>query len=304
MKTLFACFSALLLSFGAAQVCEPGFKRVSHAVGETCVPQNPERIVALDGSSLDHLLAMGVTPVGAAFSGNRQVADYGSFDPEIQERVAEVTVVGQTTQPNLETILSLQPDLILGNAGWHGELYDKLSAVAPTVFTEEVITWKENLELHGEALGLEEEAAALRAAYDARVSALRSALGDRLQDEVSLVRIHPDTVRLYGVQSFGGEILADVGFARPESQRNLEESYRNISTELLPQADGDVLIYFQDNPDESLLPQLEAVGLWPGLRAVQNENAHEVAFRTWLGTSYLDAMQALDDLAAMYGVTE
>jgi ABC-type Fe3+-hydroxamate transport system substrate-binding protein len=42
-----------------------GTRVVSHAMGETEVPADPQRVVVLDGPVLDACFALGVTPVGA-----------------------------------------------------------------------------------------------------------------------------------------------------------------------------------------------------------------------------------------------
>ena len=80
-------------------------------------------------------------------------------------------LVGEIGEPNLEQIAALKPDLILGSDVRVKDFYDELSAIAPTVFTESVgVTWKENLKVHAQALGREEQAAALMTAYQKRAA--------------------------------------------------------------------------------------------------------------------------------------
>src|SRR3546814_6831851 len=53
-------------------------------------------------------------------------------------------VVGLIEEPNLEAIAAQRPDLILGAKERHEALYEELSGIAPTVFTESSGTnWKE-----------------------------------------------------------------------------------------------------------------------------------------------------------------
>ncbi|MGC4075066.1 MAG: ABC transporter substrate-binding protein [Nibricoccus sp.] len=52
------------------------------------------------------------------------------------DATAQVQLVGQTTEPNLEQIAAMRPDLILGAKVRHEAIYDQLSAIAPTVFSE------------------------------------------------------------------------------------------------------------------------------------------------------------------------
>ena len=47
-------------------------RAISHALGETIVPLNPQRVVVLTQAALDNSLALGVKPVGSSFSGFAQ----------------------------------------------------------------------------------------------------------------------------------------------------------------------------------------------------------------------------------------
>lgn len=67
--------------------------------------------------------------------------------------------MGTIEQPNLEKIAALEPDLILSSKLCHEQIYEQLNEIAPTVFSETTgVTWKENFEVHAEALGRTEEA--------------------------------------------------------------------------------------------------------------------------------------------------
>lgn len=69
-------------------------------------------------------------------------------------------LVGTIEEPNLEAIAALEPDLVISSKVRHEQIYDELSAIAPTVFAENAgATWKENVLLYGEAVGREAAAA-------------------------------------------------------------------------------------------------------------------------------------------------
>ena len=57
----------------------------------------------------------------------------------IREQMEGVTSVGAETQPNLEEIIALQPDLIIATKSRHEQIYDQLSAIAPTVVEEDQV---------------------------------------------------------------------------------------------------------------------------------------------------------------------
>lgn len=167
-----------------AQACSG--RLVTHAMGNTCVPETVTRVVALETGELDSAVMLGLAPVGAG-------SWLGADDPwpdYLADALGGTTYLGLGDRPNLEAIAALAPDLILGSKLRHEALYAQLSQVAPTVFTETVgAPWKENLRLHGEALGRAAEAQALLEAYEARAAAFRERLGDRAPTILSLIHI-------------------------------------------------------------------------------------------------------------------
>lgn len=270
-------------------------RTIEHAMGTTEIPERPERVVVLDTGELDSVVALGITPVGAV----RAPVEDG-FLEYLSAETADTELVGEIRDLNLEAIVALDPDLILSSKNRHEDLYDQLSAIAPTVFTESVgVVWKENLLVHAEALGLEEQAEHLLADYETRAADV----GDRLQAErgelptISMVRFLPDETRLYQKASFIGTILEDVGLPRPESQ-DVDEFAATISAELLEMADGDVILTTHYGPaDETTMDELTSNSLWEQLGAVQAGEVYEVADDHWmLGIGIGAANLVLDDI--------
>ena len=121
---------------------------VEHAMGQTTLEAVPERIVVIDSPHLDALVALGITPVGATESG----AGVG-FPAYLADRLRDTESVGATSEPDLEAIANLAPDLIIGAQVRHEALYDKLSAIAPTVFSINSGTdWKEQANITAAAV--------------------------------------------------------------------------------------------------------------------------------------------------------
>src|SRR3546814_10186923 len=117
----------------------------------------------------------------------------------------DVVVVGTEHAPNLEVIAALRPDLIIGNKSRQEEVYQQLSAIAPTVFSTALRgRWQENLMVYARALGREDEGQALLDSFDARTEAIATRLGDRLNEAISLVRFLPGMTRIYYKDTFSG----------------------------------------------------------------------------------------------------
>ncbi|MEQ4299908.1 iron-siderophore ABC transporter substrate-binding protein [Plantactinospora sp. B6F1] len=273
-------------------------RTVTHAMGSTEVPAQPKRVVVLDTDKVDTALSLGVVPVGAALAG--EMAGWPSYFGA--ERVAGIKRVGLLTEPDLEAITALQPDLILGSKFRQEKFYDELSAIAPTVFTERVgITWKENFLLDGQALGKEQEARELLAGYEKRAEELGARLGNAAARRISIVRFRPTEIRVYGPESFSGLVLGDVGLGRPERQllANKEDRrFDKVSPERISEVDGDI-IFVTAFGEKAAAEQARVTGgsLWKNLTAVKAGRAYVVADETWMtGIGVTAAGKILDDL--------
>lgn len=261
---------------------------IQHAMGETCVPTNPQRVVVLD--LLDSALALGVKPVGATTYD-------GKFRSYLLEQTRGIEQVGLVEQPNLESILRLQPDLILG-INWHDAIYAQLSQIAPTVLAkgDREIDWKLWLRTYAKALGRTPVAEKLVDNYDKRVELFRQQMGRRLsQTQVSIV-MSWDGYRTYMKRSFSGQILNDLGLSRPPLQ-DKEKVNEDISLELIPRMEGDVIFLAIGGNNPSNVGKLVNHPLWSQLKAVQQKRVYEVDADVWIaGYSPVAANVVLDDL--------
>ena len=267
-------------------------RTVEHAMGETEISGQPERVVVLDTGELDSAMTLGVKPAGAVETVE------GSGYPSYLEGTEEIESVGTIEEPNLEKISSLNPDLILSSKLRHGQIYDQLSQIAPTVFTETTgVTWRENFDLHARALGRTEAANVAKKEYESRLEEFQKSVGEN-PPTVSVVRFLPGDTRIYQKESFIGTVLEDARLPRPEPQDVEEFAIRNASKELIPEMGGDALFVTTFGPEEESTEQ-EITGdpLWQKLEAVQQGRVYEVSDDLWmLGIGYTAANGVLDDL--------
>ncbi|MDQ7233430.1 iron-siderophore ABC transporter substrate-binding protein [Bacillus pacificus] len=271
---------------------------VEHAMGKTEVPANPKRVVILTNEGTEALLELGVKPVGAvkSWTGDR-------WYPHIKDKMKDVKVVGDEGQVNVETIASLKPDLIIGNKMRHEKVYEQLKAIAPTVFSETLRgEWKDNFKFYAKALNKEKEGQRVLADYDKSMKDLKAKLGDKVNQEISMVRFMPGDVRIYHGDTFSGVILKELGFKRPGDQNKDDFAERNVSKERISAMDGDVLFYFTfDKGNEKKGSELEKEyindPLFKNLNAVKNNKAYKVDDVIWnTAGGVMAANLLLDDI--------
>lgn len=310
-KLIFAFI--LLFSFGLTVACnqtpEPttqtGCYSIEHFAGITCVPDEFERVVALDSVSFENAVSLGVTPVGAVLT---------DLSTHLQEKQEGVANIGTTGEPNLESVLALNPDLILG-LDFNERIYEQASQIAPTVLLEFEHSgkWKEVFEKYGVVLSREAKAQEVLANYNQRLEEFQNRLSalDSPPPQVSVVRIYPDSINLYLRDSFPGTILQDARLSRPPSQNlSAEEAQQvannpiqmSISKELLKDIDGDALFLWtaEDTPQaqekaQQELAKLQADSLWQKLKVVQENKVYQVP-TYWIGWGPIAAELVIDDL--------
>ncbi|MEW9502524.1 ABC transporter substrate-binding protein [Jeotgalibacillus marinus] len=266
-----------------AKTTENKYYQVEHAMGTTEIKETPKRVVILTNEGTEALFALGVQPVGAVQS--------WTGDPwydHMKNEMTDVVSVGKEGEPSLETIASLQPDLIIGNKMRHEKIYEQLNAIAPTVFAETLRgDWKENFKLYAEAVQKEEEGNKVIANFDQRVEDLQGELGEKLNQKVSIVRFMPGDVRIYHKDNFSAVILDQLGFARPEGQDQPDFAEKNATKERIPAMDGDILFYFTydpaENQGEAMKLEQEWINdpLFNNLNVAQNNNIHRVDDAIW-----------------------
>ncbi|MEH6904228.1 ABC transporter substrate-binding protein [Neobacillus drentensis] len=278
---------------------------VEHAMGSTTIKGTPKKVVILTNEGTEALLALGVKPVGAVQS---WLGD--PWYEHIKSEMEGVEVVGVESEVNVEKIASLKPDLIIGNKLRQEKVYDQLSAIAPTVFSETLRgDWKDNFKLYAKALNLEAKGTEVLSAYDKHVEDLKTELGDKVNQEVSVVRFMAGKSRIYYTDSFSGVLFDQLGFKRASQQEALFTPDNKlgllaveVGKEVIPQMDGDLLFYFTYAPpgDQAALDTAKEWTndpLWKNLNAVKSGHVHEVSDATWnTSGGVLSANIMLDDL--------
>ncbi|MFE0686405.1 ABC transporter substrate-binding protein [Streptomyces sp. NPDC058961] len=283
---------------------EGGSSHVMKTVmGDVRVTSRPERVVVLDTAELDSAITLGVRPVGATHTD----AASGFLDYLPKDRLAGIRDVGAMMNPGLESVAALKPDLILTSKVRHGDKYGDLSKIAPTVMTESTgYPWKQNFQVHAQALGRVSEAARVTAAYGSRVRELTARLGGPAKAaalKVNVVRfVEGADIRIYGRQNFIATILADVGLGRPAVVDQAKGGFAyEVSPERIDLAAADVIFYATyGDPGKAGATRTLAGSLWKGLAAVRAGRAHGVDDQLWIqGIGYTAADQVLRELAEL-----
>lgn len=284
---------------GAADGVFP--RTVRHFQGATTLESAPKRIAVLSAGQADALLTLGVLPAAATVADGSDLVPrylYTAY-PQLKAGLDAVVGVGSRTDPSVEALANLKPDLILldNTVTDPQKLYRNLSLVAPTVVTQgSGPHWKQDFLLAADALGKTQGAADWLDAYQANAASFGQGVTDK--SEISLLFRSADRPRLFGATSFAGSVVEDIGLPRTAGQRFTNDAWVDITDEQLSQADGGWIFYGVEGDPTQLtgLPQ------WRTLTAVTAQQAVEVDEATfYLNTGPTAAQQVLEKFQTTLG---
>ncbi len=318
--SVFALAGALTLSACGAEgdsSASGDTRTVEGAGGAVEIPASPERIAVLWRPTLAAVTQLGHDVVGTMGSPGEADQGLAPFLPEDVDGAGLTLVSNSPVEDdiNIEELAGAEPDLIIGVStpvGTQAQMLDSLRAIAPTVLLEWEGTgsWRGHLEEVAQVLDARSEAEEAVAAYEAAVEQARADLAEAEVDpastELSLVRLQSDTeIRLETPESFPGQIVEDLGFVRPDTQRESEDDTDFIphSYENLDQADGDAVFVLAGSgyPDA---PDTYSEGLWSNLDAVRDESLYRVDYDFWGSANHYGAYRIVEDVtAALTGQT-
>jgi len=269
---------------------------ITHAMGESCVPKDPRRVVVWGATELDPVLALGIQPI----AGNINVLSYvkEKLPPEKWENIKDID---GPQGPNLEYLLELKPDLILGHKSRIGQIYPQLSRIASTVL-DDSDDWKTTFQLFAEALAKNEKAQQVMDNYNERITSFKARIHQQLPFTVSSVEIRSDVVILDTKDSFALSIIQEAGLSLPSALSQYTWENWVLSKERLDQLESDTLflrmwggVVSERQAAQSRLEKLKADRLWNELEVVKQGNVYEVG-DYFQGGGPITANLILDDL--------
>ena len=285
MKKLFktTLASALLMVSAFASAVT-----VKDAKGEFTLDKTPSRVVALEYSFVDALAQVGVSPVG--------VADDNKVDrilPQVREKIAAWQSVGTRSQPSLEVIASLKPDLIIADPSRHTAVFEELKKIAPTVmFDSRHESYQENLETAqkiGDLVGKSAEMKAKINEHNDYIANIAKNLGVQGK-KASFGTSREDKFNIQNDNGYVGSLLTTLGFA--PTKLNSDQAFVEINLEQLVMEKPEYL-FIAHYRDESIARKWEAEPLWKAIPAVKANHVYSVDADMWARGRGLEASKIM-----------
>jgi iron complex transport system substrate-binding protein len=203
------------------------------------------------------------------------------------------------TQPNLEKIVALEPDLAIGATGFHDRVLEKLQSLGVETITTELDSWQ----------SLEDLTRTLAATIQANPEPLLESYQQCLpsqppsQETSTLVLVSRQPLLSPNKDSWAGDLLTQFGAANLAAElqgQSPVQGYVTLSPEKVLEANPEVLILV--NVEGENIDEFKSEPFWKDLNAVQNDRVYELDYYGFVNAGSLDAIaQACEQLKQIYG---
>nr|WP_145403253.1 helix-turn-helix domain-containing protein [Paenibacillus xylanexedens] len=252
---------------------------ICHMQGEYTVTETPQRIAVLDVQYADHLLALGLFPIGSVGLGSSVL----SFPQPLRTGLQHTELLGTYEYPDLPAVERLAPDLIICTEV-HEQYLERLSGIAPVLMFKRNENWQTILSLFGELTGKRAEAKHIIADYLRRTALLSEELASVLAGKsVALIRPLDSLVRVHSAAHRTGAVLyRDLGLPIPLFVADTSDTAYHISVERLPavQATHYFLLSNELMQDGISATEQRVLGM---LDTGEQQQVHSVDAATWIG---------------------
>ncbi|WP_338561232.1 Fe(3+)-hydroxamate ABC transporter substrate-binding protein FhuD [Erwinia sp. E_sp_B04_7] len=253
-------------------------------------PVDIQRIISLEWRPTEMLLALGISPLGAA--------DLYNYDLWVGEpKLSDTTVdVGLRTEPNLELMIQMKPSLIVYSSGY-GPSVDTINKIAPGMgfpFSDDsgkplTVARKSLLQL-AERIGRMPQAQHHLAEFDAFIAQAKARQAARVQRPLLLISVLDTShVMVFGKGSLFLEVMEEIGLVNAWHGETTYWGSTLVGIERLASIrDVDVVCF--DHGDEKIMQNVTSTPLWKSMPFVR-ENRFRRVPQVWFYGGTLSAMR-------------
>jgi iron complex transport system substrate-binding protein len=290
MKLLYLALALFLFTPGC--IPAPPTASSSNVTTDSANPSNPAttRVVALTPIAADIIHRLDSTKL-VGLTGSQLLNQNPAL--RVIPRVSE-----GRTQPNLEKIVALKPDLVIGADGFHNQVLEKLQSLGVETITTELDSWRSLEDLTRTlADSIQADPEQLLQRYQ---QCLPTQPGSKQASTLVLVSRQP--LLAPNKTSWAGDLLTRFGTtnlaAELQGQSPIQD-YVTLSPEKVLQANPEILILVDvegGNPDE-----FKSEPFWQDLKAVQNNQVHVLEYYGFVNAGSIDAIiQTCEQLRQIY----
>ena len=223
---------------------------------------------------------------------------------DLPERYADATEVGNPMGPDLEIILSLQPDNVLTVTNLQADLEEKFSnANVPATYLDldSVGAMFDEIMALGEKYDRKEQAQRLVDEFDDKMKEIEAKVEGKEPPKVLILMGIPGSYIVGTEHSYIGDLVKRAGGEIAISGH--EEDYISANTEYLQQTDPDIILRAAHGAPEEVVKMFDREfaenDIWKHFRAVQEGRVYDLEETRFGTTANLAVIEAMDELVSI-----
>jgi iron complex transport system substrate-binding protein len=283
---------------------------VTDGRGETITLDAPAtKVVGLEWGEVEMLVSLGVMPVGAA-----DVEGYGTW-VTAAPLADDVTDVGLRGEPSVDSIVALEPDLVVMEAERGSALVTQLEEYVPVLVTtgsdasDNLTRMRDDLMMIATAVGREAEAERLlsdldtalaegqQRIEDAGTTGEQFAMADGWRQGSSI------SIRMFGEGALVSEVATELGLVNAwEGEVDEVWGLGTTDVEGLSAIDGERLQFFYNasDGDDVFADGLAGNAIWTSLDFVEQDQLHKLPDGIWTFGGPGSLQQFIDAILPVY----
>ncbi|PRX43478.1 iron complex transport system substrate-binding protein [Prauserella shujinwangii] len=268
-----------------------------------------ERVVALEWAEAEMLVTLGVMPVGVS-----QVEDYGKW-VTAAKLDASVRDVGTRAEPNVDTIVGLEPDLVVMEGYRSAPLVEQLEQYVPVLVTEgsdagdNLNRMRDDFTMIAEAVGERAEAERVLSGFDAALAETKRKIADAGAAGESFVIAdgwqegNAIAIRPYGEGALASQLAIAAGLrnAWPGEVDKVWGLGQTDVEGLTTITDEDArFLYSASGGEDVFADGLADNAIWKSLPFVRAGHVHRMSDGIWTFGGPASSEQFLDELVSVF----
>lgn len=269
---------------------------------QVAIPARPQRVVALNASNVDLYCAAGGTLVGRPTT--------AALPAALLAKIKDIPAVGETPSPNIEQIVALKPDLVLGvNVAFHHALVPAFEKAGIPILLQDLPTYRQvlaTLRFYGELTGHPEQAQEAVARIESRVDKAKARSAGKAPVRVLVVWGSPESFQMALPASFTGDLLTLLGaknVAEGQTPSAPNMPYVPLSLEFVARANPDAVLLITHGADaqvgDKFRKELAEHQAWQGLKAVKEGRVHKLPYLLFAVNPGTQVGEAVEHLASL-----
>ncbi|QFG22363.1 ABC transporter substrate-binding protein [Actinomadura sp. WMMB 499] len=283
---------------------------VATARGPVTLDAPATRVVSLEWTYTENLLALGVNPIGHA-DPDGYATWVSAPEAKLPEGVADV---GTRQEPSLEKIRALKPDLIVSDESRLTANYDQLADIAPVLAFDPLAdpalrTMKANFTELAKAVGKQDQAPAVLQKIDTAAADLESRLEKADKAGLEYVVAQAFTandapqIRMHTDKALVAQVLDLAGLKNGWTGKPDDWGMTTVGVEGVTQVPDDAtFLYVALDTDNPFKEQLADNPVWTGAAFVQDDRAIALDPGTWFYGGVLSSVHILTMTGKALGV--